>query len=476
MLFDGPQHLGLALGAWGLTAGPRVFPVVRLEHFAGLVVEQPAGLGIALDGSFRVHGGGGRTHSALVGGSRIVLVRIIAHSLEDILDGHVSASPAVSDPGEADFRDEFPILSQKVYLNSNSLGALSQRSMAERREFERLWNEMGASAWYEIWLAKLDDVRAAFGRTIGADPGTVALMPSVSGGLAALSAAVAAHPERGKRKKVVLTELDFPTVGHHFLSRQATGLEVEIVPSPDGIHVPLEAIEAAVDENTALLATSHVFFTSGTVQDVPELARIAHQAGAFILLDVYQSNGQLPVDVRRLDVDFLLGGALKWLCGGPGMAYLYVRSEIQLDPVTLSWFGVENQFGFDIRDATPREDARRFELGTPAMGAAYTAAGGLSIVLEAGIEAIEARNRVLSEDIRLRLDAAGYSLHQTSDAAARSALVLIEHPDAAGAVRGLAERGVIVDHRGPLLRFSPHFYNTIQDNERALEALVAFDA
>lgn len=348
--------------------------------------------------------------------------------------------------------------------------------MAERREFERLWNEMGASAWYEIWLAKLDEVRAGFGRTIGAGPDTIALMPSVSGGLAAVSAAIAAQPEAGKRRKVVLTELDFPTVGHLFLSQQASGMEVVIVPSPDGIHVPLEDIAAAVDEHTALLATSHVFFTSGTVQNVPELARIAHQAGAFILLDAYQSNGQLAVDVGRLGVDFLLGGALKWLCGGPGLAYLYVSSDVSIEPATLSWFGVENQFGFDIRGATPRKDARRFELGTPATGAAYTAAGGLSLVLEAGIEAIEARNRVLSEDIRGRLSDAGYALHQTADAANRSALVLIEHPDAPGAVRGLAERGVIVDHRGSLLRFSPHFYNTLEDNERALEALLAFDA
>lgn len=374
------------------------------------------------------------------------------------------------------FRHEFPILAEKVYLNSNSLGALSLRSMAERREFERLWNEMGASAWYEIWLAKLDEVRAGFGRTIGAGPDTIALMPSVSGGLAAVSAAIAAQPEAGKRRKVVLTELDFPTVGHLFLSQQASGMEVVIVPSPDGIHVPIEDIAAAVDEHTALLATSHVFFTSGTVQNVPELARIAHQAGAFIMLDAYQSNGQLAVDVGRLGVDFLLGGALKWLCGGPGLAYLYVSSDVSIEPATLSWFGVENQFGFDIRAATPRKDARRFELGTPATGAAYTAAGGLSLVLEAGVEAIEARNRVLSEDIRGRLSDAGYALHQTADAANRSALVLIEHPDAPGAVRGLAERGVIVDHRGSLLRFSPHFYNTLEDNERALEALLAFDA
>ncbi|MYL05874.1 MAG: aminotransferase class V-fold PLP-dependent enzyme [Gemmatimonadales bacterium] len=199
---------------------------------------------------------------------------------------------------------------------------------------------------------------------------------------------------------------------------------------------------------------------------------MAHDAGAFILLEAYQSNGQLAIDAGALGVDFLVGGALKWLCGGPGMAYLHVNPGVRLDPVTLSWFGVENQFLFDIRDATPRADARRFELGTPATGVAYTAVGGLSIVLEYGIRAIQQRNRLLANDLRERLSDLGYRLHQASDPAARSALVLVEHDgDAAAAVRHLAARDVVVDHRGPLVRFSPHFYNTLEDNERAVAAL-----
>lgn len=371
-----------------------------------------------------------------------------------------------------ELRGQFPILSRKAYLNSNSLGALSLRSVEERRRFEDLWHEMGAGAWYEIWVAKLEEVRALFGKTIEADADTIALMSSVSAAVSVVWGAIAAGGRGTGRNKVVLTELDFPTVGHHFLSQRPNGLDVEIVPSPDGIHVPLESIRAAVDERTALLATSHVFFTSGNTQDAAELTRIAHDAGSFILLDAYQSNGQLAIDAGALGVDFLVGGALKWLCGGPGMAYLHVNPSVHLDPVTLSWFGVENQFLFDIRDATPRADARRFELGTPAAGVAYTAAGGLSIVLEYGISAIQHRNRLLANDLRERLSDLGYRLHQASDPAARSALVLVEHEeDAAAAVRHLAARDVIVDHRGPLVRFSPHFYNTIEDNERAVAAL-----
>ena len=381
-----------------------------------------------------------------------------------------TASPSsdLSEDLATNYRDEFPILGRKTYLNSNSLGALSRRSVAAHAEYESLWDEMGASAWYRIWWNKLEQVRTQFGMTIGAPSEAIALMPSVSGALAAVSGGLQAAGDR--RRKIVITSLDFPTLGHHYYSREALGYEVVVVESRDGVTVPLEAIRAAVDEDTLLLATSHVFFTSGTIQDAAHLAEIAHESGSYILLDAYQSNGQVPIDVRRLGVDFLTSGGLKWLCGGPGAAYLYVDPNVDILPTTLSWFGVENQFGFDLR-ASPRTDARRFELGTPAVGCAYTASGGLSIVLEAGIERIAARNRMLSRDLRERLADAGYQLHQADGPDVRSALVLVEHVEAAGAVAWMAENDVIVDSRGNLLRFSPHFYNTIEDNARAVEVL-----
>ncbi|MDX1396607.1 MAG: aminotransferase class V-fold PLP-dependent enzyme [Gemmatimonadota bacterium] len=392
--------------------------------------------------------------------------------MDDTGPAATSASPAGTEDLARNYRDEFPILGRKTYLNSNSLGALSKRSIAERHEFERLWNEMGASAWYEIWWNKLERLRAMYGMTIGAPADSIALMPSVSGALAGVSGGLHAAGER--RRKIVITALDFPTLGHHYYSREALGYEVVVVPSRDGVTVPLEAIRRAVDEDTLLLATSHVFFTSGTIQDAGYLAEIAHDAGAYILLDAYQSNGQVPIDVRRLGVDFLTSGSLKWLCGGPGAAYLYVDPDVDIVPTTLSWFGVENQFGFDLR-AKPRSDARRFELGTPAVGCAYTAVGGLSIVLEAGIERIHERNRVLARDLRERLADAGFDLHQADGPDVRSALVLIEHVEAQEAVKWLAENDVIVDSRGSLVRFSPHFYNTIDDNARAVEVLVEMD-
>lgn len=379
-----------------------------------------------------------------------------------------------SPPDWRALRAEFPILARKVYLNSNSLGALCTAAIGERRRFEASWNELGASAWYDVWLRKLEEVRAGFARTVGTDAESIALMPSVSAALAAVADALEGARRGGalgSRHKVVVTELDFPTLGHQFLSRAPLGIELEVVGSPDGVEVPVEALEAAVDEETLLLATSHVFYGTGAVQDARALADLAHGAGAFIFLDAYQSNGQLPIDVRALDVDFLASGALKWLCGGPGLAYLYVRPDVRLAPTTLSWFGVEGQFDFDLMGALPRGGARRFELGTPATGAAYTAAGGLAVIERAGIDRIRSRNRELTDDLRRRLAVAGFELHEAPVAERRSALVLARHPDPPAAVRGLAERDVIVDHRGLFVRFSPHFYNTVEDNERAVRAL-----
>lgn len=381
--------------------------------------------------------------------------------------------PEASDPEQAErwraFRAQFPILEEKVYLNSNSLGALSRRALQRRREFERGWNELGAGAWYELWLEKLEEVRTGFGRTVGAGPSEVALLPNVSSALAAVAGAI----DFDRRNRVVMTELDFPTVGHQFLSRREAGVEVTIVPSPDGVEVPPEAIAEAVDDRTALVVTSHVFFSTGAIQDAGRLAGIAHEAGALFLLDAYQSNGQLPIDVRELDVDLLVSGSLKWLLGGPGLAYLYVRPDLELRPTTLGWFGVKDQFAFDIRRAVPRDGARRFEMGTPAVGAAFTVGGGLEIIEEAGIPAIRHRNARLAEDLIERLRERGHGLRVAPEPERRSALVLAHHPDAEGAVRRLAERDVIADHRAGCVRFSPHFYNTVEDNERAVEALGA---
>ncbi len=367
------------------------------------------------------------------------------------------------------YRPEFPIFRSAVYLNTCSLGALCRRARAALREFADLWDRWGAAAWYEHWLAAAQEVRADFARLVAASDEETALAPSIS---AALASVVSALDFRA-RPKVVTTELDFPTVVYHFLARRDLDVEPVVLRSPDGVSVPLDAFAGAIDERTALVATSHVYYTTGAIQDVAAIARLAHAKGALCLIDAYQSTGQLPVNARELGVDILLSGALKWLLGGQGLAFLFVRRQLgeRLSPTTVGWFGVEGQFEFDVGALRLRNDARRFEMGTPAVPTLYMARAGLRLVSEIGVERIRRRVASLTEDLRARALDAGFSVRGAGDAAARSAIVMIEHPEPAAAVGRLMAGGVIADHRPGAVRLSPHFYNTTADNERAIALL-----
>ena len=367
------------------------------------------------------------------------------------------------------YRPQFPIFRSSIYMSSCSLGALSERSRAALDEFADLWDRYGASAWYEPWIQATSDVRSLYARLIGADDRESFLAPSVSGALATLSSAI----DFEKRPKVVTTELDFPTLVYQYLAKHKLGIETVVLESPDGISVPLESFADAVDDRTALVATSQVYFTTGAIQDVAAVARLAHERGALCLVDAYQSIGQLPVNARELGADFLLTGGLKWLLGGSGLAYGYVRGELisSLDPTVVSWFGVENQFAFDRSGLEFRDDAQRFELGTPAVPTLYTARAGLELILEAGVGRIRRRDSALTEDLVDRAARAGLRVRGASVPEDRSAIIMIEHADPAGAVGRLNEAGLICDYRLGAVRLSPHFYNTTEDNEVAIAIL-----
>jgi selenocysteine lyase/cysteine desulfurase len=237
--------------------------------------------------------------------------------------------------------------------------------------------------------------------------------------------------------------------------------------------VPLEAFAAAVDDHTALVATSHVYFTTGAIQDAAAIARLAHERGALCLIDAYQSIGQVPVDASEMGADVLLTGGLKWLLGGTGLAYGYVRGPLiaGLEPTVASWFGVEDQFAFDPRGLRFRDDARRFELGTPAVPTLYTARAGLELIEEVGVERIRQRVSSLTEDLLDRVMQVGLGVRCAADPEDRSGILMVEHADPAGAVGRLRAAGVICDHRPGAVRFSPHFYNTTADNEAVIAAL-----
>jgi len=383
-----------------------------------------------------------------------------------ILPDAMTAAPMAR---AARFRDEFPVFRHARYLNSCSLGALSCRSRERVNQYLDLWEARGSSAWYDVWWEALAELRHRYGGVIGAAGRDMALMPNISTALTA----VAESLDYRVRPRVVVTSLDFPTLPYQWLAKRSEGVEVVVVESPDGIEVPLELLERAVNDRTALVATSHVFFTSGAIQDVRAVAEMAHRRGALCLVDGYQAAGQLGVDVRALDADFYCAGGLKWLLGGSGIAFLYVRPELQasLAPRATGWFAHRQQFSFDPHQLELHADARRFEAGTPGMASVYAQLGGLDVLDRLGAADIRAVTMDLVEDLIEAARAAGMVPQVAPDPSRRSGIVMLPSDEPARDVGRLAEAGIITDARPGHVRVSPYFYNE-RDDTRALVELL----
>ena len=377
--------------------------------------------------------------------------------------------PALEHPELLAYRDEFPILQKKTYLNSCSLGALSTRSMNNMARFLETWNEWGAQAWYEIWLDEVVQARKKFATLIGAQLHEVAIAPNVSTALSVLSSAL----DYSTRNKVVLTDMDFPTLAYQWLVKERLGVDCRFVRSPDRISVSPELFAERIDSQTALVATSRVYYTSGSIQDIRAVADIAHKQGAYLLVDDYQGTGQIPLNVTALDVDFLITGSLKWLMGGPGLAFVYIREGLlpTLRPTIAGWFGHRDQFQFVIDRFEFRDNASRIELGTPAMAAVYAANGGLDIVLEASVESICERSRYLTNDLIARSREHGWTVRAPQEPELRSSIVILELEEPQEIVKALLTRNIIIDSRPGLLRISPYFYNTIEENATVVDAI-----
>ncbi len=371
----------------------------------------------------------------------------------------------------AGYRAEFPVFERQVYLNTCSLGALSRRSRQRVEAYLGTWDARGAAAWYDVWWEALAELRRGYAHVIGAHDREIALHHSVS----SAAAVVAGILDHERRPRVVTTALDFPTVAYQWLAKRRRGVELVVVESPDGVSVPVEAIARAVDERTALVATSHVYFTTGAIADIAAIADVAHRHGALCFIDAYQSVGQMPVDVHATGVDFLCAGGLKWLLGGPGIVFLYARDELvrRLEPTTAGWFANARQFEFDPRTIAWHDDARRFELGTPALAAVYAQLGGLELIREIGIPRIRDVVRDLTEDLVRRAFDAGLRPNVAPDPARRSAIVMVPQADPQHTVRRLTEAGVVADARPGHVRLSPFFYNVIDDHAAAIEVLSA---
>src|SRR5216683_5442158 len=330
-------------------------------------------------------------------------------------------------PDWASLRAEFPLLDRYIYFNACSLGPLPRAGQAALNRYARDWAEKGTPVWYSDWIPLL----ARFRERIG--------------------------------------ELDFPTIGHQWLSRPE--FEVEFVPSRDGVSIPPSAFAERIDDRTALVVTTHLFYTTGYLQDVRAIADAAHAAGALCVIDGYQTCGCVPLDVEAMGCDAFVGGCLKWLSGGPGNAFLYVRPDLvpRVRPQGTGWFATRDPFSFTLQELVFADDARRLETGTWAMACHYAGLAGLELILEVGVANIQERLRDLTDRILERCNEAGVRTFTPRDRNQRCGIVTLEleHPEEVEA--SLHEAGVIVDSRPGRVRLSPHWCVSEEELEKGLD-------
>ena len=366
-------------------------------------------------------------------------------------------------------RTEFPLLDRCIYFNACSLGPLPRRGRAALARYAQDWDEKGTPIWFSDWLPLLERFRGRIGELLQAPAGTTAIAPSVSVALTTLATSL---PLAEGRNKVLIGELDFPTIGHQWLSRP--GFEVEFVPSQDGMTIPPSAFAQRIDDRTALVATTHLFYTTGYLQDVRAIADAAHAAGALCLIDGYQTCGCVPLDVEAMGCDAFVGGCLKWLSGGPGSAFLYVRPELipRMRPQGTGWFATRDPFSFTLQELVFADDARRLETGTWAMPSHYAGLAGLELILEVGVANIQERLRDLTDRILERCDEAGIRTFTPREREHRCGIVTLEcdHPEEVEA--RLHADGVIVDSRPGRVRLSPHWCVTEEELERGMDLVL----
>ena len=346
---------------------------------------------------------------------------------------------------------------------SNSLGAMPRGAAAGLADYAETWATRGVRAWAERWWAMGAEVGNRIARLVGAAPGSISMHENVT---TAHAVALSTLPLPGSRRRIVCTEGDFPSTIYLARAQEALGFELVVVPGEQDLAVNVARVVDAIDERTAIVAVSHVLFRSAFILDPAPIVERAHAVGAQVVLDTYQSAGIVPVDLAALGVDFATGGCLKWLCGGPGNAFLYTRPDLlpSAAPRFTGWFAHPDPFSFSPDPFEPLGDARRMMNGTPSIPAWYAALAGLDLLLDVGIDRVRARSQELTTRLLRQVDARGYRTVAPRDPARLGGTVAIDVPDALAVARTLNARDFVVDYRpGAGIRVSPHVYNTAEE-------------
>jgi len=369
------------------------------------------------------------------------------------------------------YRSEFPILENTTYLISNSLGAMPRGVYDAMKGYADTWATRGVRAWEERWWMLAAEVGDSIGQLMNAPKGSVSTHQNVT----TCQAVVASCFDfSSKRNKVVYSDMNFPSVMYFWEAQQANGARVHMVKTDDGITVPTQRLLDAIDENTLLVPVSHVIFRSAYINDAKAIIEKAHKVGAYVVLDTFQSLGTVPLDVQKLDTDFACGGVLKWLCGGPGVGYLYVRPDLgrKLQPKLTGWTAHENPFAFEIGPNRYTDPPYKFMNGTPHIPSLEAAGPGLKILNEVGVGRIREKSKRQTARLIELVDQHGWRVNTPRDPEKRGGTVSIDMPDSKEVCRELLKRDVLVDWRPKAgVRMSPHFYNTDQELETAIAAV-----
>jgi kynureninase len=369
------------------------------------------------------------------------------------------------------WRAEFPIVETCAYLVSHSLGAMPRRAREHLRAFADRWDHRGVRAWHEGWWEVGRETGNLLVPLLGVAPGTITMHQNAT---VAQSIVASCFSYDGARRRIVLQDLDFPTNHYLFEGFRRYGAEIVYVKSESSVRAPVDRLVEAIDDRTALVPISLVLFRSGCLQDVRPVVEKAHRVGAHVILDVYQAAGTVPMNLDALGVDFAVGGSVKWLCGGPGAGYLYVRPDLvgRLQPSVVGWAGHAEPFAFETGNIRYASGIERFQSGTPNVPALASARAGYEILGEIGVPAIREKSLRLTRRLMDAAKQRGWRLNTPDRDEERGGSVVVDVPGASAVTEELLRREIIVDYRpGAGIRLAPHFYSSEADIDRAISAL-----